>query len=169
MDRRNFLKLASATGLSVVSPVVYGDNGLKEPPRSSYAPYEGKLFLFVNAAGGWDPTSLCDPKGAAYEDDPERMNNYLAADIEEAGNIRYAPVAGNNAFFQKYYERTLVVNGIDMRTNGHEAGNRHTWSGRLSEGYPCMAAFFAGAFGAEQPLMLMIPIPNNSATGSVIL
>ncbi|MEM7154751.1 MAG: DUF1501 domain-containing protein [Myxococcota bacterium] len=155
MDRRDFLKLSSAAGLSVVSPVVYGERGLKEPPRSSYAPYEGKLFLFVNAAGGWDPTSLCDPKGAAYEDDPERMNNYLAADIEEAGNIRYAPVAGNNAFFQKYYDRTLVVNGIDMRTNGHEAGNRHTWSGRLSEGYPSMAAFFAAAFGVQQPLAFM--------------
>lgn len=167
MDRRNFLKLASATGLSVVSPVVYGDNGLKEPPRSSYAPYEGKLFLFVNAAGGWDPTSLCDPKGAAYEDDPERMNNYLAADIEEAGNIRYAPVAGNNAFFQKYYERTLVVNGIDMRTNGHEAGNRHTWSGRLSEGYPCMAAFFAGAFGAEQPLAFLTSGAYSETSGLV--
>ena len=29
MDRRNFLKLASTVGLSVVSPVVYGERGLK--------------------------------------------------------------------------------------------------------------------------------------------
>lgn len=155
MDRRNFLKLASAAGLSVVSPVVYGERGLKEPPRTSYAPYAGTLFLFVNAGGGWDPTSLCDPKGAAYEDEPDRMNNYLADDIETAGNIRYAPVAGNAAFFQKYYDRTLVVNGVDMLTNGHDAGNRHTWSGRLSEGYPSMAAFFAAAFGPEQPLAFL--------------
>lgn len=155
MDRRNFLKLASAAGLSVVSPVVYGERGLKEDTRNSYDPYEGLLFLFVNAGGGWDPTSLCDPKGAAYEDEPDRMNNYLADDIEQVGNIRYAPVAGNNAFFQKHYERTMVVNGIDMRTNGHDAGNRHTWSGRLSEGYPSMAAFFAAAFGPEQPLAFL--------------
>ena len=155
MDRRNFLKLASAAGLSVVSPVVYGERGLKEDTKPGYAPYEGLLFLFVNAGGGWDPTSLCDPKGAAYEDEPDRMNNYLADDIETAGNIRYAPVAGNNAFFQKYYDRTMVVNGIDMLTNGHDAGNRHTWSGRLSEGYPSMAAFMAGAFGPEQPLAFL--------------
>lgn len=155
MDRRDFLKLASAAGLSVVSPVVYGERGLKEPPRSSYAPYEGTLFLFIDAGGGWDPTSLCDPKGAAYVDDPERMNNYLTDDIMSAGNIQYAPVGGNQAFFDKYYQQTLIVNGLDMLTNGHDSGNRHMWSGRLSEGYPCMAAFLAAAFGVEQPLAFL--------------
>jgi len=155
MDRRNFLKLTSAAGLSVVSPVVYGERGIKEPPRSSLTPYGGTMFIFVNASGGWDPTSLCDPKGTSNPDDPERMNNYLTADIEEAGNIRYAPVAGNNAFFQKHYERTLVVNGIDMLTNGHDSGNRHTWSGRLAEGYPSIAAFMAAAYGVEQPLAFL--------------
>jgi uncharacterized protein (DUF1501 family) len=155
MDRRDFLKIASAAGLSVVSPVVYGEKGLKEPPRSNHAPYTGKLFLFINASGGWDVTSLCDPKGAAFVDDPNRMNNYLTEEIGEAGNLRYAPMGGNQAFFDKYYDRTLVVNGIDMLTNGHDQGNRHTWSGRLAEGYPSMAAFFAASFGVEQPLAFL--------------
>ena len=31
----------------------------------SKAPYEGPLFILINAQGGWDPTSLCDPKGRA--------------------------------------------------------------------------------------------------------
>lgn len=152
MDRRDFLKLASAAGISVVSPVVYGERGLKEPPRTSYAPYEGTLFLFINAGGGWDVTSLCDPKGTNNLEDPERMNNYLIDDIGEAGAIHYAPMGYNDTFFQTYYERLLVVNNIDMQTNGHDQGNRHTWSGRLAEGYPSMAAFMAAAYGAEQPL-----------------
>lgn len=155
MDRRDFLKLASAAGISVVSPVVYGERGLKEPPRNSYAPYEGTLFLFVNAGGGWDVTSLCDPKGAKYEDEPDRMNNYLEETIGQAGNIRYAPMGYNETFFQKYSDRLLVVNNIDMQTNGHEQGNRHTWSGRLAEGYPSLAAFNAAAFGVEQPLAFL--------------
>jgi len=134
---------------------VYGERGLKEPPRHSYEPYRGLLYVFVDAAGGWDVTSLCDPKGAAYADDPERMNNYLTDDIMTSGNISYAPTPGNQAFFEKYYDRTLVVNGVDMLTNGHDAGNRHQWSGRLSEGYPCMAAFMAAAFGVEQPLAFL--------------
>ncbi|MCX4246133.1 DUF1501 domain-containing protein [Paraliomyxa miuraensis] len=154
MDRRDFLKLASAAGISVVSPVVYGEYGIKDEPRTTEA-YGGNLYLFVNAGGGWDVTSLCDPKGAAYEDDPERMNNYLKDDIGEAGNIRYAPMGYNETFFQKYYDRLLVVNNIDMQTNGHDQGNRHTWSGRLSEGYPSMAAFMAGAYGPEMPLAFL--------------
>jgi hypothetical protein len=155
MDRRNFLKLASTVGLSVVSPVVYGERGLKEPPRNSYAPYEGTLFLFISAGGGWDPTSFCDPKGAAYAEDPERMNNYLADDIMTAGNIRYAPVGGNQAFFDRYYQDLLVINGLDMLTNGHDQGQRHMFSGRLAEGYPSMAAFLAASFGVEQPLAFL--------------
>lgn len=154
MDRRNFLKLTSAAGLSVVSPVVYGEYGIKEEPRTTAA-YEGNLYLFVNAGGGWDPTSFCDPKGAAYEDDPERMNNYLTDDIMQAGNIRYAPVGGNQAFFDKYYDRLLVINGIDMQTNGHDAGSRHWSSGRLTEGYPSQAAFLAGAFDPKLPLSFL--------------
>ncbi len=124
--------------------------------REFEAPYDGTLWIFINAGGGWDPTSLCDPKGADYEDQPDRMNNYLADDIEEAGNIRYAPVFAplpdGQQFFDKYYQELLVVNGLDMLTNGHDAGNRHCWSGRLTEGHPSMAAFMAASFGVEQPL-----------------
>jgi hypothetical protein len=157
MDRRNFLKLASTVGLSVISPVVYGERGLKEPPRVSLEPYNGVLYLFISAGGGWDPTSFCDPKGAAYAEDPDRMNNYLAEEIATApgGVIRYAPVGGNAAFFDKYADRLLVINGVDMLTNGHDQGQRHTFSGRLAEGYPSMAAFLAASFGVEQPLAFL--------------
>jgi uncharacterized protein (DUF1501 family) len=163
MDRRNFLKLAGAAGISVVSPVVYGEFGVKEPPRNSSAPYEGNLFLFITAGGGWDVTSLCDPKGGGGPDDPDRMNNYLTDDIQTAGNIRYSPTVldapstgdGASDFFQKHYDKLLVVNGVDMLTNGHDAGQRHWSSGRLSEGYPAMAAFMAAAYGVEQPLAFL--------------
>lgn len=150
------MKLAGVAGLGVVGPTAFGENNsLASGGRGSYAPYAGNFWLFCNLSGGWDPTSFCDPKGANYEEEPDRMNNYLADDIEEAGNIRYAPVAGNAAFFQKYYDRLMVVNGIDMLTNGHDAGNRHTWSGRLTEGHPSLPAFLAGAFGPEQPLAFL--------------
>lgn len=156
MDRRSFIKLAGVAGLSVVGPKAFGENnGLVSKGRVSYEPYQGTLWLFVNLAGGWDPTSFCDPKGAEYDGQPDRMNNYLADSIEEAGNLRYAPVAGNAAFFQKYYDRMLVINGIDMQTNGHDAGNRHTWSGRLTEGHPSMPAMLAAAYGPQQPLAFL--------------
>ena len=46
----------------------------------------------------------------------------------------------------------LVINGIDSQTNAHEAGVRHTWSGRLSHGYPSFSAIAAAALGPNLPL-----------------
>ena len=63
----------------------------------------------VNAGGGWDPTSICDPKWRAYEEEQDPMNYYFTGDIGTAGNIRYAPVAGNQAFFDKYRQRLRPV------------------------------------------------------------
>lgn len=154
MDRRTFIQVAACAGITVAGPSAFADDQVDKVlgKRKSYEPYQGNLFISINAGGGWDPTSLCDPKGADFMDQPDRMNNYLKADIETAGNISYAPVAGNAAFFQKWYDRVMVINGIDMKTNGHDAGTRHTWSGRLSEGFPSVAAFVAGAFSPNQPM-----------------
>jgi hypothetical protein len=129
MDRRDFLKLAGLAGLSLVTPL----GALTGKARAQAGgDYDGPLWVLVNAAGGWDPTSLCDPKGARTEEDPDRLNNFLADDIGESGRLRWAPVSNNEYFFEKYYRELLVVNGIDTETNGHDSGTRHTWSGRLS-------------------------------------
>jgi hypothetical protein len=173
MDRRDFLKLASCTGLSVVAPTAFGGgDDFGSRPRATFEPYQGVLVANFNAGGGWDPTSLCDPKGAASENDPNPMNaSYLASEIETIGNISYAPLPFSSlfddtaqqlgltysmkTFFEKYYERLCIVNGLDTETNGHDTGSRVTWSGRLGEGHPTLAAFAAGAFGREQPMAFM--------------
>jgi hypothetical protein len=49
----------------------------------------------------------------------------------------------------------LVINGIDGRTNSHDAGTRHTASGRLGEGYPCLAAVAAGLLAPELPMSML--------------
>jgi hypothetical protein len=170
MDRRSFMQLAACAGMTVAGPSAFADDQLDKlvgNPRRSYEPYTGTLWIFVHAGGGWDPTSLCDPKGADFVDQPDRMNNYLKADIETAGNISYAPVGANAAFFQKWHQNTLVVNGIDMKTNGHDAGVRHTWSGRLSEGHPSMAAFIAGAYSPNQP-MSFLSFSGFDETGGLV-
>lgn len=144
MQRRDFLKAAGFAGLSLVSPLA---------ARTARAePYEGRFWIFVNAGGGWDPTSLCDPKGATSEDDPDPMNHYLRDQIGQAGNISYAPAPGNQEFFDKYYQRLTIINGLDTATNGHDSGSRHIWSGRLAEGYPSLAALLAGSLAPTKPL-----------------
>ena len=137
MDRRCFMQamigVGAVTGFRV--------------PLANAADYRGKLFVFVQARGGWDPTSFCDPK-TNVAGEPIINHWAEAGEGRQAGNIRYAPFAKNQAFFDKYYQRILVVNGVDAQTNSHSAGVTHNWSGRISEGYPTTTALLAAHNGA---------------------
>jgi hypothetical protein len=148
MDRRQFLKLAACSGMAVAGPLGY----LPMARASEIDPYTGAFWVTVHASGGWDPTSLCDPKGRMNEEDETPVNMFFVDDIGQIGNLRYAPVAGNQAFFEKYYSQLLVINGVDTSTNGHDSGTRHIWSGDLREGYPALPALIAGGFAPQKPM-----------------
>ena len=130
MQRRTLLKglLAAAIGAP----------GFRLPLVNA-AGHQGKLFVFVQADGGRDPTSFCDPKTNTRG---EPVINHWAEydDVRQVGNISYTPFAHNAAFFGKYYDRMLVINGVDAQTNSHTVGIVHNWSGRNSEGYPTLSA-----------------------------
>ena len=135
-------------------------------PLANAQDYLGKLFIFVQADGGWDPTSFCDPK-ANTAGEPV-INHWAERDeIREAGNIAYAPFANNEAFFDKYYRRMLVINGVDAQTNSHTVGVVHNWSGRNSEGYPAMTALLAAGYGADLPVAYL-SFGGYSRTGGTI-
>lgn len=154
MDRRTFIRLSSWAGLTVAAtatPTVFGQASAQSRARATQA-YQGPCFIFIHATGGWDPVHLCDPKGATSLEDPDRLSNYLTTDIKTAGNIAYAPVGGNEAFFTKHHQKLLVINGIDTRTNGHDSGSRHVFSGKLAEGHPSLAAMIAGHFDPALPM-----------------
>ncbi|MDP3276627.1 MAG: DUF1501 domain-containing protein [Deltaproteobacteria bacterium] len=155
MDRRRLLSLGILSGLTA---------GVSLTTRRLFAqqaapgiePYTGKFFIFLNAGGGWDPTMVCDPKGG------ETNRGFTAAQIREAGNIRYAPVNytgeggySNQRFFEKFSPRLMVLNGVDMQTNNHDSGNRYTWSGHLEDGYPPLAAIIGAALAPGRPLAFL--------------
>ena len=120
-------------------------------PLVDASSHAGKLFVFVQADGGWDPTSFCDPK---TNTSGEPVINYWAQrdDVRQVGNIVYAPFGNNAAFFEKYYERILVINGVDAQTNSHTVGVVHNWSGRNSEGYPTLSALLAAYYAPSLPI-----------------
>ncbi len=78
-------------------------------------------------------------------------------------NIRNAPTMynvdggtySNRQFFEKFHDRLLVLNGIDMQTNNHDTGTRYTWSGHLEDGYPPLAAVIAAALAPGRPLAFL--------------
>lgn len=156
MDRRSFLKIAAMSGLAVAAP--FGVRRALAQPK----PYEGPYFVLINAGGGYDPIYLCDPK-------PQGPYNRLYAAGAKAGNINYAPVTldaaalgvdaealpylmSNQVFFEKYASDLLVLNGVDMSTNNHDAGSRAIWSGQLSEGAPSFGALVAAARAPDSAL-----------------
>ncbi len=148
ITRRDFVRLTSAAGLGAMIPFANSSRARAE----SKAPYEGPLFILINAQGGWDPTSLCDPKGRANELAESPVNMFFTDDIQVAGNIPYAPVPGLETFFDAYHQDLLVINGVDTETNGHDSGRRNTWSGQLAEGYPSFGAAVAAAHGSDLAL-----------------
>lgn len=156
MDRRKFLKALTAFGLAGTLPMTLG--------TTVWGATAQRLFVTVNASGGWDPTALIDPKGNSQRADGlGPVNKYPASAIKSVGRLQVAgypdskePPEKSSAghletFFNKHYQRLRVVNGIDTQTNGHETGSRFVWSGRLEEGYPSVAAL-AAAPHASQPM-----------------
>ncbi len=144
MKRRSFLKGMGCFGLAHCLPL---------PMNVFAAPgdYTGRFLITVQAEGGWDVTSFCDPKLNVAG---EREINHWArtGEIQTAGNISYAPFGNNANFFQKHHRDMLVINGVDAQTNSHTTGVVHNWSGRVSEGFPSLTALFASTHAADLPL-----------------
>ena len=144
MKRRDLIKLAGWSAIGASLPLAFRSYAATEG-------YSGQLYINVQVAGGWDVTSFCDPKeNVPGEEDINHWAN--TGEIQQTGNIKYAPFAGNAAFFEKYRDYMLVINGVDAQTNSHSAGVTHTWSGRLSEGYPTLSALAASVYGADLPM-----------------
>ena len=155
MRRRALLKglVAAAAGGGFRLPLVHA------------ADYRGKFLVCVQADGGWDPTSFCDPK-ANVRGEPTINTWANSRGVSQAGNLAYAPFAGNRAFFEKHHRRMLVINGVDAQTNSHTVGVVHNWSGRVSEGYPTTTALLAAQHGAEMPVPYL-SFGGYSETGGV--
>ena len=142
MKRRTMLKTLMTAGVAA--------SGFRLPLVHASS-YRGKLFVFVQADGGWDPTSFCDPK---TNTPGEPVINHWAErdETRQAGNLPYAPFARNERFFEKYHRRMLVINGVDAQTNSHTVGIVHNWSGRNAEGYPTTTALLAAHYAQDLPV-----------------
>lgn len=142
MKRRDFLKYAMQSGIALsCTPWM---------ANAQLSTYSGDLLLVVSASGGWDTSLYIDPK----ENVPGELtitNWSNDATTQKAGNIGYAPIINNEAFFNRFYDRTLIINGVDTQTNSHSTGTNHTFSGRNSEGYPSLPALFAATHAPDIP------------------
>jgi hypothetical protein len=145
MKRRDFVKsLAIGAGAAAFA----------QPSSKIYAApqdYDGPLLVVMQLDGGWDVTSLCDPK--VNQPGERDINNWAnGAGIQTAGRINYAPFASNQRLFDNHRNKMLVVNGVDAQTNSHTTGVLHNWSGRNAAGLPTLTALFSARNTPDLPL-----------------
>ena len=140
MNRRDFLKLLGGAGLAST-----GLGSLSSAQAGSL--HTGKVLLTIHLGGGWDHSSFADPRANVL------INKWAASQSAGgAGNLRFAPVGENTAFFNKYYRYIMPVNGIVMFTNGHDVATRTRNTGSLLEGLPSTNELYAAAVGAQLPM-----------------
>ena len=134
--------------------------------NSTSEPYEGTLLVTLQLDGGVDVTQLCDPKVNSRGE--PKINHWAdSLDPGQAGNLLYAPVAQNAAFFDRFANHTMIVNGVDSQTNSHETGKLYNWTGSNAEGKPSLSALFAAVHSPNQPLAYSV-FDGFSRTGGVI-
>ncbi|WP_428775135.1 DUF1501 domain-containing protein [Vibrio sp.] len=143
MDRRQFLKsLAALTSVAACSRFALANTTF---PTEQY-------WVFVSADGGWDTTSICDPKGdIEYSSSRGVINNYSTTAIRKVGNFNIAPMLESSYsgpdhlgnFFSAQYSHLRVFNGLDFGTNSHDAGVRAFATGHQSAAYPTTPAVIA--------------------------
>lgn len=145
MNRRDFIKALSVAGLTASVPTV----GMRHAMATNTdpSPFTGTVLITINMRGGWDHSSFSDPR------ENTSINHW--AETEKAGvagNLRYAPMAENAEFFDKYYQNMLVINGVDLQTNGHGGARQTHHSGTLSSTYPALNALYAAIKGQGLPM-----------------
>lgn len=163
MKRREFLQLLAASGMTASLPFSI---------RQAHAAAPDHFVICVGANGGWDPTSIMDPKGLnqAYPDRASgnydgSVNKVALDDAKKFGNIQWSAIPDSmgeanqlrvegqyDNFFTTYGDRMTVINGIDGGTNNHDTGRRHVFSGNLDMGYPNFAALYAGTVAPSLPM-----------------
>jgi hypothetical protein len=142
MERREFLRMASAAGVVIPWWTLL-------PAAHAQAVYTGRILINIHADGGIDQSSWTDPR-----EKDTTINNYAAAGTPAgvSGNIRSAPMGNNKAFFDAHFRQILVINGVHSETNGHDEGTRAHATGRLDMGYPNIAELFAFTYGKGMPM-----------------
>lgn len=132
MNRRTFLQ-CSALGLAAA--------GL--PRRARAASGSDLRFLFVFNRGGWDPTrvfaSEFSNRNVDMESDAERVS---------AGGISYVGHADRpsvDAFFAAWGSRSVVLNGVQVRSINHEVCTSLALTGATSGQTPDWPAILGAA------------------------
>lgn len=178
MDRRDFVKLAGLTGLSLFLPWASSSQA-----RADQTTWGGPYFLHMHAGGGWDPTLFCDGKITAPGPTPVYENKLVTAVADVNGipvpaasadgkfflRAGDAPMEDPTHFFQNAGRDALVFNGVDTQTNNHDTGVQCLACGHNDIELPALAALFAGMAAKDRDVpMAFLAGGQYNRTGDVV-
>lgn len=149
--RRDFMRWMAVAGASTTLP------GMALLPRMAGAATgtQVPLFVSVEAVGAYDITLICDPRGNDGSNKPPNLG-YAPAAIKTFGALKVAPqFPAVVDFFSTYYQKTLVINGVDTSTIDHATGMRSSMSGYGATGYPVTGALVGAILGGGLPAPFM--------------
>lgn len=178
MERRNFIKLAGVTGLSLLFPWATSSRA-----NADEQTWGGPYFLHMHAGGGWDPTMFCDGKLTAEGVTPDYENKLVTA-VQDINGIPVPsqtkdgkfllrdntnPVEDPVHFFQTVGQSFLVFNGVDTQTNNHDTGTQGVACGHNDVELPSLAALFAGYIAQQRNIpMAFLAGGYYNRTGDVV-
>ena len=138
-------------------------------PRMARAARGERKFIFFFASGAWDTTQVFDPHhGSQKVDmDPETFTRDMGSLWHNAGEDRPAV----SQFFNRWGNRTAIINGIDAHTVGHDSGRMMTMTGTSASNYPDWPTSIAASGTGEYPLPHVVfggPSYGGHLSGSVV-
>ena len=157
VDRRDFLKFAAATGVTIPS---WGY--ISTASAQTAGIYSGKVLINVLADGGIVGGWWTDPKNDPTVNSWRTPVNGVTPEPAIAAGLRMSPRGNNTAFLTAYAPHMMFINGINQQTNDHGAGKRVSATGSLDMGYPNVSALFANVYGRGLPFAWL-----NAAGGDV--
>ncbi|WP_119395986.1 hypothetical protein [Salinibius halmophilus] len=128
--------------------------------------FQGQLFINLLADGGWDITNFCDPK--INQPGEAIINNWSTDhDVQQAGNIPYAPFADHQSFFDKHHQKMMVINGINFNSINHRPAREYVATGTRRSS-PSIAALFAAKNGANHSMPWLVDSMSTTWERGVI-
>jgi uncharacterized protein (DUF1501 family) len=124
--------------------------GLLAPRRARAASAADTKFVFVFAPGGWDTTRVFAP-----EFDNAAVDLEAAAERATAGNIAFVDHPDRpsvRTFLEAWHDRTIVFNGVMVRSIAHEICTMIAMTGTTSGLTPDWPAILASARADQHTL-----------------
>ncbi len=108
-----------------------------------------RRFLFFFAEGGWDTSQVFEPRfGGGVDMPPDTFEGNAHGIPFTAGPDRL----GVARFFERWGDRTCVINGLDTHSIGHGAGTRFVLTGGTSDALTDWPTLLASEGQGDMPM-----------------